>query len=78
MRQRDQSAQVGIALFVFGQQRQVDGAGPRVDQAMAEGDLDASDGLHASSGAGLGELHGSVQAIVIRNRERAITEVGST
>ena len=47
MGQRDQSTQVGVALLVLGQQRQVDRSAGCVDEAVLEGDLDARDRLNA-------------------------------
>ena len=73
--QGDQAAQVGVALLALGEQRQVDGSAVFVDQAVRQGQLDADDRLHASHGARLGELHRTVQPVMVGNGERAIAEI---
>ena len=73
--QGDQAAQVGVALLAFSQQRQVDGAAALVEQAMRQGELNAHDRLHAGRGAGLGELHRAVQAVMVGDRQRAVAKI---
>jgi hypothetical protein len=47
-----------------------------LDQAVREGQLDARDRPDVDRGAGLGEGHRAVQAVVIRDRQRVIAQLG--
>lgn len=74
--QRDQAAEVGVTLLVFGQQCQVDETGAMIEEAVEEGQLDADNWLHTSGGTRLGELHRTVQPVMVGDGEGRVAEAG--
>src|SRR5438270_2229822 len=76
MREGDKAAQVGVALLALGEQCQVDWPALLIDQPVGQGELDSSDRLYASRCAGLGELHGAVEAVVVGDCQGLVAELG--
>ena len=75
MSQGDQSAQIGIAAFGFGQQRQMHRSGAGIDPSVLERELHAGDGLKLRGSARECELHRPGQVVVIGNGQRPIAKL---
>src|SRR5437660_12876016 len=75
MRERYKAAQVGVALLALGEQCQVDWPALLIDQPVGQSELDSGDRLYASGRAGLGELHGAVESVVVGDRQGFVAEL---
>ena len=69
MGDRQKATEVGVARLIANEKGQV--------RAVLEGDLGAGDRPHSKRTRGVGELERSGQAIVVRERDCAVAELGS-
>ena len=73
----EQAAQVGVTLRCFGQKRDVMSALGLLEarKALPEGDFRARDRLEIGPFRRVDELHGAVESVVVRERERRVAEL---
>ena len=73
----EQAAQVCVTLRCFGQKRDMMPVLGLLEarKALPEGDFGARDRLEIGPFCRVGELHGAVEPVVIRERERRVAEL---